>query len=488
MLKKENFQIDGITCKSCKTLIETEVDVLPGVNKVEVNHVTGKTEIEFDDKKISRKKILKKIEKLGYEITKKGEDGNEKKSFDPSSILFLAIVIAVIFLGYSLINRSGGFELLSKLNEENVSLGIIFIIGVLSSFHCVGMCGGLVVAYSVGDGKKKSEKPHLAHWQYNLGRLISYSAVGAILGGIGSFFGINPTFTGTVTLLAGIFMILMGISFLGNFKILEKIKLRTPAWIARFLYNQKHNEKNQKRKGPFVIGISTGFMPCGPLQAIQLFALTTGKIWMGALVMALYALGTAPLMFGFGMAISKVSKENIKSLIKFSGIFVIILGIFMINRGLVNFGYNTGSIFGDNPQSGVVESVSNNGDVQVVEMELNKFGYEPNVLYIKSGVPVRWEINVKEMTGCTNAIEIESLGVEQDLKVGKNVIEFTPPKNVSEIKFSCWMKMVWGKFVVKDGNVKGAIDAPSKEEIEKEKDSLPSGGGCGGGGGCGCGG
>lgn len=55
MLKKIKLQISGIHCKSCKTLIETEIDVLPRVNTVEVNHTNGRAEIEFDDEKIKEK-------------------------------------------------------------------------------------------------------------------------------------------------------------------------------------------------------------------------------------------------------------------------------------------------------------------------------------------------------------------------------------------------------------------------------------------------
>ena len=156
----------------------------------------------------------------------------------------------------------------------------------------------------------------------------------------------------------------------------------------------------------------------------------------------------------------------------------------MANRGLASFGYNIGNLtFDNNAGNQEIVVADNNKEYQEVRMELGYFGYKPNVLYIKRGMPVRWIIDVKQMSGCTNAIMIESLGIEKDLRQGENIIEFTPPNNVSEIKFSCWMRMVWGKFVVTDDDY-----IPTAKDVQKEVEALPKGQGCGGGtGGCGCG-
>jgi plastocyanin domain-containing protein len=137
--------------------------------------------------------------------------------------------------------------------------------------------------------------------------------------------------------------------------------------------------------------------------------------------------------------------------------------------------------------------INSNDAFQEVNMDLSYAGYSPNVLNIKKGIPVRWNINVKQMTGCTNSIMIESLGIKKDLQIGNNVIEFTPPDDVDEIKFSCWMRMVWGKFVVADDSVN-----KSRSKPVQNTSSLQTNGGCNGncgsptcgasrGGGCGCG-
>jgi len=488
MLKNIKIKIGGIHCQSCKTLIETEIDVLSGVNKVIVNHQAGEAEIEFDDEKITKEKIFEEIKKLNYSPQENWQENNSSDDNGFLLGLIIPLVIGIFIGGYFLAKSFGGFELLSKLNEGNVGYGLIFIIGLLAGFHCVGMCGGLVVAYSTSCLQNAGSSNKFApHFQYNLGRLISYSLIGAILGGVGSFFGINPVFTGIITLLAGFFMILMGLSFIKNWPILEKIKIRTPEFIARYLYNQKHSAKS---KGPFLIGILNGFMPCGPLQAMQLYALASGSIERGFLSMLFYALGTVPLMFAFGSTISTLGKNKIDRIIKISGMLVVLLGLAMFNRGLANFGYgirfNSAPVQNNNNQN----NNSPKEEFQTVNMDLTYLGYQPNTLYIKKGVPVKWVINVKEMSGCTNAIMIESLGIKKDLAYGENIIEFTPPSDAKEIKFSCGMRMVWGKFIITDGNdganlgVKEAKAANNNTPLPQGGCGIDSGGSCG----CGCGG
>ena len=80
-------------------------------------------------------------------------------------------------------------------------------------------------------------------------------------------------------------------------------------------------------------------------------------------------------------------------------------------------------------------------------MHVTTQGFEPNVLKLKKGVPVRWVIKGDNITGCTSKIIVPSLNISQPLVSGDNIVEFTPQK-AGEIPFSCWMGMVRGKFIV----------------------------------------
>lgn len=440
MNKTIKFKIDNMHCNSCKVLIEEELKDLAGIINVSVDYQSGDAQVEFDNDKVTREQIFSKIRLLKYEPRSKDETGQAAGRNSKSGYLMLTIFAAILIIGYLLVSYFGGFEILGKLSGGyEVGFGIIFLIGLLSGFHCIGMCGSIVVSYStlcLGD-EKKSLWPH---WQYNIGRIISYTIIGAILGGFGAFFGINPTFNGVVTILAGVFMFFLGLSLVNKSPLLEKLKLRSPQFIAKYIFSQKN-----KKSAPFIIGLLNGFMPCGPLQAMQLYALTSGNAWQGALSLFLFALGTSFLMFGFGAFLSKISQQSIKNILKFSGILVIVLSLFMVLRGLANFGVNI-SLPQATPGTNNNQSVYNY-QVQEVKMDVTYYGYEPNVLTVKKDIPVRWIINVKQMTGCNSQILMPDYNISQNLKLGENIIEFTPTKT-GELKFSCGMRMIWGKFIV----------------------------------------
>lgn len=456
MFKKIKIKIEGLHCQSCKTLIETRVTALPGVKSVDIDYQASRGCVEFREDVISREIIFKTIEQLNYKVSEEfdPEKSSESKRVKRSwfkRLTFALLLLILFLLGYFLAQKFGGWELLARLNEKNLSYGLIFLIGFLASFHCIGMCGGLVVTYTTHQiAKNKNRRLSSSHLQYNLGRLISYTAIGAILGGFGSFFGINPTFTGIMTLLAAGFMIIMGLSLLTNFRWLQRVKLKTPAFIARFLY---HQNQSRRPKGPFVIGLLNGLMPCGPLQAMQLYALASGSAARGALGMGVYALGTIPLMFGLGSFISLLNQEKVKWMMKFSGAIVIILGLLMFNRGLASFGKEVSTPNFSSPLQ-EPEITGEKEGYQTVKMDLTYRGYAPNILYVQVNVPVRWVIDVKQMSGCMNEILVEKLGISKELQYGENIIEFTP-REAGEIKFSCGMKMVWGKFIVTQEAVGG---------------------------------
>jgi len=199
-------------------------------------------------------------------------------------------------------------------------------------------------------------------------------------------------------------------------------------------------------KTPIFIGFITGFMPCGPLQAMQIYALTSGSFLAGGLSMAVYALGTIPLMLTFGSFISFLNRDKIVLISKISAIIIILLGLVTLNRGFMNF--ETPEIKKVVPiAEETKQPMEKNQNFQEVRMDLTYQGYSPNTLSIKKGIPVHFIINAKEISGCTREILIPDFNIERTLKPGENVIEFTPQKT-GEIKFSCGMKMVWGKFLV----------------------------------------
>ena len=87
-------------------------------------------------------------------------------------------------------------------------------------------------------------------------------------------------------------------------------------------------------KNPFIVGYLSGFLPCGPLQTMQLYALSSGSFILGASSMFVFSLGTLPVMMSFAYISSRISKTFNNIIYKYAGILIIILGILMIKPGL----------------------------------------------------------------------------------------------------------------------------------------------------------
>jgi plastocyanin domain-containing protein len=192
-------------------------------------------------------------------------------------------------------------------------------------------------------------------------------------------------------------------------------------------------------------------MPCGPLQAMQLYALSTGSPLKGALSMLLFSLGTVPLMFGLGALSSLLSKKFTQKMMQVSAMLVIILGIVMFQNGMGLSGLMLPSISSKGNDSTV--ATQQNGavsdGVQLITTQLSSGSYEP--ITVKVGIPVKWTIHAAAgtVTGCNNRLVIPAYNIEKKLVVGDNVIEFTPVKT-GTVPYSCWMGMIRSKITVNE--------------------------------------
>jgi sulfite exporter TauE/SafE len=284
---------------------------------------------------------------------------------------------------------------------------------------------------------------------YNLGRVVSYTAVGFMVGALGSAITFTPAMQGVLKLIAGIFMIIMGINmhektrwvFSSFFPWLRRLNPRLPKFIAARVNKEKGHSKS-----PLIVGLLNGFMPCGPLQAMQIYALSTGNPFAGALSMFLFSMGTVPLMFGLGAASSIMSKKFTSKAMTVGAVLVVVLGLSMLTQGfsLSNISNNapaaTSAETADSRPSAASGIVIEDG-YQIVKNTLSRRGYP--IVTVQKGIPVRWIIEAPEgsITGCNNRLFIDEYGIEYSFKIGENIIEFLPDK-AGIFQYSCWMGMI----------------------------------------------
>lgn len=431
---KESIKVYEMTCTSCEKRVERTIKKLDGVHDVKASFSGQFAVIEFDDERCNIKKIKAAIQSVGY-----GTENTKDYKF----IGILIAAAAVVLLGIN----SGNYDMEAHLN--NASYAVLFVVGVITSIHCVGMCGGIMLSQSIGkESKNKFEaiKPALS---YNAGRVIAYTILGGIIGAIGSVFALSLTAKAGLQLFAGVFMIMMGLNMAG-FKAFRKLQIKLPNAACRAM---------NKPRASFFVGLLNGLMPCGPLQTMQIFALGTGSAAAGALSMFMFSIGTVPLMLTFGALSGLLSKGYTKKILKFSGVLIIMLGLIMSNRGLALAGMNMSPMaimssmgaFGDpNVSSASTKAIkaSIQGGVQVLNMSAKVSGYTPNTLYVQKGLPVKWVVEGEEITGCNNTIVVPDMNIQQKLQSGNNLIEFTPGND--DLNFSCWMGMKRGVIKVVD--------------------------------------
>jgi plastocyanin domain-containing protein len=84
---------------------------------------------------------------------------------------------------------------------------------------------------------------------------------------------------------------------------------------------------------------------------------------------------------------------------------------------------------------------------QIINMSVDGNGYTPNVLYAKANVPVKWMVDVKQLSGCNHELVLKEYGVDVQLAKGMNTVYFTPTKTGMVI-FACGMNMMHGNFVI----------------------------------------
>lgn len=417
----------GMTCGNCALKIEQRLKKLDGVKRVNASYQQGKATIVYDENHVSFQKIKDEIKAIDYLV---GELKDEKTDY----FQILGIFI-MLFGGYMILNRFGVFNFFNFFPEatEGMSLIALFVVGLFTSVHCVGMCGGINLSQCLMiEGNSKKEK-YKANIQYNMGRVLSYTIIGGLVGLLGSIVSVNGVMRGAVALFAGFFMIVMGLNMLNLFPALKKLSLFMPKNLSSSL--------QKKNNSPFYIGLLNGLMPCGPLQSMQLYALSTGSMVQGALSMFVFSIGTLPLMFGFGLIGTLLSKKSTATMMRVSAALVVLLGFGMINTGISMSGFLA---FGVNTEGKMAEVVNAE---QVVEIEVSSRGYGP--ITVKENIPVKLNLHVAQgnLNGCNNEVVFPEYGIRLKLQEGDNWIEFTPTK-LGVFPYSCWMNMIRSSITV----------------------------------------
>ena len=432
IMKETTWRISGMHCPHCETAILRAVRDMKGMENPRADYRAGTLIALWDDTVLPEAALRDRIAEAGYTLAGKREAVPVWKR-----LLSLLAVMAVLAALFALVALSPLQGLLSRFPtaKAGMGLGVLFAVGLLTSLHCVAMCDGINLAQSAASAQA-DRRVSAANIQYNLGRLVSYTVVGGIVGAIGTVFKLSNAAQAAIQLVAAIFMVLMALNLL-DIGGLRGIIPTLPEGLRSKLMAKGS-------RSSLYIGLLNGLMPCGPLQAMQLYALSTGSFIMGALSMFCFCLGTVPLMLGFGLVSGHLNRRFARPMRVASGILVLLMGMAMLTNGL-----NLAGIRLNLPGGAASDAAVTDANIQLVQSELDWRGY-PDIT-VKTGIPVRWTIHAEaeKITGCNNEMVISALNLRVPLEAGDNIVEFTADEP-GIIPYTCWMGMLRGTITVEE--------------------------------------
>ncbi len=219
-----------------------------------------------------------------------------------------------------------------------MDLWLAFVAGVFGSFHCVGMCGPIVLAYAAQHRVEQGDRsPRLLaavpmHMLYNGGRVLAYAVVGAVFGAAGGAITSLREIGAWVSIAAGVTMVVAGVLLSG---LLPGIFLwEGGGWFRRLHIRTVGRVLALRSPGaPLLIGLLTPFLPCGLLYAMVIGAAASGGALEGSTTMLAFGAGIAPALLLTGIASSFLGARLRASANRVAAVLVIVMGTLLILRG-----------------------------------------------------------------------------------------------------------------------------------------------------------
>jgi len=335
-----------------------------------------------------------------------------------------------------------------------------FALGLATSVHCIAMCGPMVVTYVVRCADDATWWGRLApNLAYQGARITSYVVVGTLLGAIGSVLDFDAA-RPWVMVIAGVFMIVLGLGMTGRFPWALKLTPRPPKALITAVsrLRRKATAAGEESEGtlvvPIAFGLLTGLMPCAPLQAAELVAATSGSALYGGVVMLAFGLGTAPLLLIFGTASSMVPTAWKQRLHSALAIVVIISGLIFLNRAALLTGFPISSravtgLFSGSTSQSALEFTEGADGVAEVPLVIQNVQYFPSSVVVPANRPVRLIVDRREAVGCSDFLVIADMGVSVPLAPNATTEVELPASEPGTYPMTCGMGMMSGEIVVR---------------------------------------
>lgn len=204
--------------------------------------------------------------------------------------------------------------------------GAALLAGFLGSAHCFGMCAGIsgLFAANASASSLRSDTPKAI--AYNLGRILTYTTLGALVAAIGGkFVDAIPALAGPVRLAGGVLIVLVGLQVAFRWRLLAPVEnLGAKLW-SRIAPSGSRLFPVATMAGAVQLGLLWGFLPCGLVYSALLIAASTADALQGALVMLMFGIGTMPAMLATGLSAARVASFASRNHL-LAGLLIVVLG------------------------------------------------------------------------------------------------------------------------------------------------------------------
>ena len=370
------------------------------------------------------------------------------------TLLIGAVVASFVTIGLLLLQiyslEHPGFTLIpnSKLPTDT-NLFAIFLTGLfVGGLSCLAVQGGLLAATIAQREeeklKNKSEKSGnaLPIISFLIAKLIAYTLLGYLLGMVGAAFQLSLNMKIIMQLAVVVFMVGTALNLLNVHPIFRYFALQPPKFVTRLVRKQS---KRSDLFAPIILGAFTVFIPCGITQAMMALAIGSANPFMGAAILFAFVLGTSPLFFILGYSVTKLGDTLQQRFMKVAAFALILLAIFNLNNAIALTGssWTLDNIFKQSPK--VENNISVSEPQQNVVIDIKEAGYSPNVITVKAGTNVSFQIKNNGVYTCASAFTIPAFNLQKVIQAGKTeTIALKMPDKPTQIPFMCSMGMYRG--------------------------------------------
>ena len=472
------FQVQGITCGHCVSVIRHTLRGLPGVRRVEVHRRTGVVKMWAEGSAPTLEALNALLQPQGYAATKITAAPQQATPAVSHPSMEQVMLAAFGLLMVLLVWKNLGLDQTTSGIGADMGLWAAAGAGLLASLStCMASAGALVMAMARRHGELS---PHdglrglgLPLGLFHLGRVAAYGVGGAVLGLLGQRLLPQSWLLAALSVGVGLLMAGVGLQLAGLWP--RQLTFNAP-WTAALGRLTDYCVDGAHPMASAGLGALTFFLPCGFTQSLQLVALGAADPLRGGAIMALFALGTMPGLSGLGVLMGAGGPRVSRGVGLVGGMLVVVMGLGNIRGGLVMLGLAPPPLMASAQAAPPARPVLQNGQ-QVVDMRVQGLRYIPSRFAVQKGVPVKWRIHAEEAAGCARVLEAPALGLRRLLGQQETVITFTPKKN-GETPFFCSMGMTTpgAAFLVGDQPTARLADparTPAQATAVKKKSKYP---------------